>query len=83
MLPPGEGPKLEFVQAESNPFSSSAPKGVWFQGAMYVASEGQLLRTSDGFTWDVVPGYSPIGRSGDGDEDALLTDDAAAALRRG
>jgi len=59
-VPPGEGPKLSFVQAEA-PTDGELRGGEWFRGALYVlSSDGgdsqQLFRSTDGFTWELVPG---------------------------
>lgn len=57
-LPPGEGPMLSFVQTEA-PTDGDLRGGEWFKGALYVLSEGEeqtLFRTTDGFTWELVPG---------------------------
>ena len=60
--PPGEGPKLSFVQSEvltDDRWNS----GVWFKGDLYVLVSGEggdgareLVRTRDGFAWEVIPG---------------------------
>jgi hypothetical protein len=62
VVPPGEGPKLSFVQAEA-PTDGRWGSGVWFDGALYVLSSSdgtqdarELFRTKDGFTWELVPG---------------------------
>lgn len=57
-VPPGEGPMLSFVQTEA-PTDGDLRGGEWFKGALYVLSEGEeqtLFRTTDGFTWELVPG---------------------------
>jgi len=62
-VPPGEGPKLSFVRAEA-PTDRDLIGGEWFNGALYVLSSDsrgvgnsqQLFRSSDGFTWELVPG---------------------------
>lgn len=57
-VPPGEGPILSFVQTEA-PTNGDLRDGEWFKGALYVLSEGEeraLFRTTDGFTWELVPG---------------------------
>ena len=53
--PPGEGPQLGFVPVEL-PSDESPGDGVWFQGALYATSRGDLFRSSDGFTWELLPG---------------------------
>ena len=64
--PPGEGPKLEFVQTDAPRLFQD---GVWFKGALYAISRGdELSRTVDGVTWDLLPGFP----AGDGRE--LKTD---------
>ncbi|MGI9584842.1 MAG: hypothetical protein ACR2N7_04565 [Acidimicrobiia bacterium] len=69
VVPPGEGPRLEFVQVES-PDDQPFVEGVWFDGAVYAVSndrrrgaEDALFRSSDGFTWEAAPGFP--GSSGD------------------
>jgi len=62
VVPPGEGTKLSFVQSdvlEDERWNS----GVWFKGDLYaLVSPGRggdardLVRTRDGFTWEVIPG---------------------------
>jgi hypothetical protein len=57
VVPPGEGPKIEFVQVES-PVEGALGNGTWFNGALYALSdvEGELLRSVDGVVWESVPG---------------------------
>lgn len=55
VLPSGDGPQLGFVPAES-PSGGWLDDGVWFQGALYAISDGELFRSSDGFTWEQLPG---------------------------
>ncbi len=60
--PPGEGPKLEFVRVESPSYPAlSLGRGgsVWFQGALYAIGDnrGELFRTVDGVTWELLPGF--------------------------
>jgi hypothetical protein len=57
-VPPGEGPMLSFVQTEA-PTGGDLGGGEWFKGDLYVLSSGEeraLYRTTDGFTWELVPG---------------------------
>jgi len=65
VVPPGEGSKLSFVQAEAPTdgwlYGGEALSGEWFKGALYVVSfvpgdSQQLFRSTDGFTWELVPG---------------------------
>jgi hypothetical protein len=61
ILPSGEGPKLSFVQAEL-PTQGQLRDGVWFKGATYALawSTTDLYRTTDGFTWEHVPGLPDV-----------------------
>lgn len=64
IVPPVEGPKLSFVQAAA-PTNGELNSGEWFNGALYVLSFDreerspihELLRSTDGFTWEHVPGF--------------------------
>lgn len=61
ILPPGEGPRLTFIQAEL-PTDGELEDGVWFKGAMYALEESttDLYRTTDGFTWQHVSGLPDV-----------------------
>jgi hypothetical protein len=68
--PPGEGPRLEFVQAEL-PEDVRLQGGYWFKGALYAYSgllwdpeTIELYRSVDGFNWEVVPEFDPIDNPG-------------------
>jgi hypothetical protein len=53
--PPGEGPQLSFVRSES-PSGGWVDDAVWFRGALYALSSGELFRSSNGMNWEPVPG---------------------------
>jgi hypothetical protein len=57
VVPPGEGPNIEFVQVES-PVEGALGNGTWFNGALYALTDvdGELLRSVDGVVWESVPG---------------------------
>jgi hypothetical protein len=61
IVPPGDGPKLSFVQAE-DALDVQLSEGVWFNGALYALgpdrdSGGRTLhRSTDGLRWEVVSG---------------------------
>jgi hypothetical protein len=73
ILPSGEGPKLSFVVAEL-PTDGQLGDGVWFKGALYALAESttDLYRTTDGFTWEHVPGLPEV--TGDIRRSMLQTD---------
>jgi hypothetical protein len=67
IVPPGEGPKLSFVEA--TPPTVDLSGGVWFNGALYAIGDAgdsgrlTLHRSTDGIIWEMVP-RSPAGGGG-------------------
>jgi len=85
VVPPGEGPKLEFVRVErpnNERLFPGSTSSVWYQGALYVAAwdDGYVLyRTVDGFTWELLPGF-PAGDMRHLETDGVRLVTAASAV---
>jgi len=78
VVPPGEGPKFSFAEAVLPSDGDLGGSGEWFDGSLFVLSDdaARLFRSSDGFTWESVPGFPSSGESQDSmlqaDDDRLV-----------